>query len=117
MIKSIVAKPVDRVELETGFTAICPIDGSVDNYSLRIMYRPRCSSDECTYVELSSLREFLDSFRNKAVYHEDVLNEIMNKIIEAANPSELTIILMSEYKGIKYVIERKLSMPNYQHES
>ena len=114
MIRAVIAGPVDRVELETEFTAICPIDNTVDNYLVRIVYKPRCDNDKCMYLELSSFREFLDGFKNRAIYHEDLINEIMDEIVMLINPVKLSIILISNYRGIRYIIERNLNnkVPN-----
>ncbi|MCG2863212.1 MAG: hypothetical protein L7H10_02040 [Vulcanisaeta sp.] len=109
MIRAVIARPVDRVELEAEFTAICPVDNTVDNYLIRIMYKPRCDNDRCMYLELGSFREFLDSFKNRAVYHEDLINEVMDEIVRSINPAELSITLVSNYRGIRYVIERNLN--------
>ncbi|MGC9152888.1 MAG: hypothetical protein ACP5GY_04045 [Vulcanisaeta sp.] len=110
MIKAVKAQQVDYVELETAFTAICPVDNTIDNYIIKVRYRPRCDNDGCAYIELGSFRDYLDGFKGRAIYHEDVANEIINEIMKSIRPVELSITLISNYRGIKYVLERKINM-------
>ena len=115
MIRVVRAGPVDYVHLETTLTAICPVDHSVDNYVLEVDYKPSCQNNRCIYAELNSLREYLDGFRNRVIYHEDLINELMSEFIRALNPVEITITLTSNYKGIKYVIRRTIKTQDSQH--
>ncbi|GAB6946309.1 hypothetical protein JCM16161A_04390 [Vulcanisaeta sp. JCM 16161] len=109
MIRTIKAGPVDQVHLEASFTAICPVDHSIDNYIVEIDYKPTCGNDGCIYIELNSLREYLDGFRDRIIYHEDLINELISRFMEALNPVEITVTLISNYRGIKYVIKRGIN--------
>ncbi|MGC8605976.1 MAG: hypothetical protein ACP5GZ_08840 [Vulcanisaeta sp.] len=109
------AGPVDNVHIETTFSAICPVDHSVDNYNLEIDYKPLCRNNECIYIELNSLREYLDGFKGRIVYHEDLINELINELVKVLSPIEITVTLTSNYRGIKYVIRRSISTRGSQY--
>ncbi|WP_054844416.1 hypothetical protein [Vulcanisaeta souniana] len=63
MVRVIRAGPVDNVHIETTFSAVCPIDHSIDNYVIEIDYKPSCNTDGCNYLELSSLGNGLMSLK------------------------------------------------------
>ena len=115
MIRVIRAGPVDHVHLETSFTAICPVDHSIDNYVLEVDYKPSCQDNYCIYMELNSFREYLDRFKDRVIYHEDLINELIREFMMALNPVEMTIVLTSNYRGIKYVIRRSVNTRDSQH--
>ncbi|WP_054853566.1 hypothetical protein [Vulcanisaeta distributa] len=116
MMRTIKAGPVDYVHLETSFSAICPVDRSIDNYVIEVEYKPACNDDGCIYIELNSLREYLDGFKDRVIYHEDLINELVNEFVRTLNPIEITVTLTSNYKGIKYVIRRNINKQGSQHE-
>ncbi|MGC8597048.1 MAG: hypothetical protein ACP5NY_03915 [Thermocladium sp.] len=106
MINCIKAKLTDRVTINTKMIAMCPVTNTIDNYSVTIEYKPNCEDPEgCQYIELKSLREYLDSFRDRLIYHEDLINELLKTIQETCDPDELRIVLNSEYMGMRYTIE------------
>ncbi|MFB6469849.1 MAG: hypothetical protein TU36_001225 [Vulcanisaeta sp. AZ3] len=117
MITVVIAKPVNNVEIESRFTAVCPVDNSIDDYTIRITYRPRCNDKNCVYLELGSLKDYLDGFKGRVIYHEDLINEIMNEVIKSIRPIEIMIELISSYRGIKYILEKRVIEENYQYES
>lgn len=69
------------------FTCLCPMSGFPDFATLLFRYIP----DECC-VELKSLKLYINRFRNEYMYHEDVVNRILDDFIEAVDPKwiELT---------------------------
>ncbi len=115
MIRVIRARPVDHVHIETSFSAVCPVDHSVDNYVVEIDYKPACNGDDCAYIELGSLREYLDGFRDRVIYHEDVINELLSELMRVLAPVEVSITLTSNYRGIKYVIKKGVNTRSPQH--
>jgi len=56
-----------RVRLASEFSAICPISKTVDKYVVEIEY---VGNDR--FIELGSLRRYLDSFRDQEWYHEEL---------------------------------------------
>ncbi len=70
------------VELETDeFTCVCPATGQPDFASIRIQYVP----DE-KIVESTSLKLYFWSFRNEGVFHEHVVNQILDDVVECLDP-------------------------------
>jgi 7-cyano-7-deazaguanine reductase len=69
------------------FTCLCPRSGFPDFATIRIRYVP---DQYC--VELKSLKLYINSFRNKKVFHEDVTNVIIQDLIDLLDPHEVTVV-------------------------
>lgn len=69
------------------FTCLCPRSGFPDFATIRIKYIPH---KYC--VELKSLKLYINTFRNKKVFHEDVTNNIIQDLIDLLDPWELEVI-------------------------
>ena len=81
--------PGNRIEISftsTEFTAICPYSDFPDFATLRIRYVPdrRC-------IELKSLKLYINSFREVKIFHEHVINRILEDFIAACDPLEFHI--------------------------
>jgi 7-cyano-7-deazaguanine reductase len=68
------------------FTCVCPRTGQPDFATIRIRYVP---ARLC--VELKSLKLYLWSFRNEGAFHEDVTCRILDDLVRALEPRELTV--------------------------
>src|ERR671932_789473 len=69
------------------FTCICPRTGQPDFATIRIRYVP-----DQLCVELKSLKLYLWSFRNEGAFHEAVINEILDHLVEACRPRSMTVV-------------------------
>lgn len=69
------------------FTCLCPRSGFPDFATIRIKYVP----DEFC-VELKSLKLYINGFRNKKVFHEDVTNNIIQDLIDLLDPHEIEVV-------------------------
>ena len=69
------------------FTCVCPRTGQPDFATIRIRYVP---AHLC--VELKSLKLYLWSFRNEGAFHEAVINQILDDLVQALRPKSLTVI-------------------------
>jgi len=69
------------------FTCICPRSGFPDFATIKIRYSP---DKKC--VELKSLKLYINSFRDKKVFHEDVTNNIMDDLLKLLDPWEITVV-------------------------
>ena len=92
------------------FTCLCPRSGFPDFATIHIKYIPnlRC-------VELKSLKLYINKFRNQKVFHEDVVNIIMDDLVEALNPHEIEVVGDFTVRGnVKTVITARhvLSAPS-----
>ena len=68
------------------FTCLCPKTGQPDFAHLAIRYVP----DELC-VELKSLKLYIWSYRDTGAFHEDVTNRILDDLVAAVDPREITI--------------------------
>ena len=63
------------------FTAICPFSDFPDFATIRIEYVP---NERC--VELKSLKLYINSFRNVKIFHEHVVNVILEDFVRTCDP-------------------------------
>ncbi|HEU4391594.1 MAG TPA: preQ(1) synthase [Blastocatellia bacterium] len=82
------------------FTAICPFSDFPDFATIKIDYVPnhRC-------VELKSLKLYINSFRSVKIFHEHVVNRILEDFVRACDP--LSVELEGDFNvrgNIKTVI-------------
>lgn len=68
------------------FTAICPFSDFPDFATIRLEYVP---NERC--VELKSLKLYINSFRNVRVFHEHVINMILEDFTRACDPLSVDI--------------------------
>lgn len=68
------------------FTAICPFSDFPDFATIRIDYIP---NGLC--VELKSLKLYINSFRNVKIFHEHVINIILEDFVQACDPLSMEI--------------------------
>ena len=68
------------------FNCICPKTGLPDFATIRIDYVPdrRC-------VELKSLKLYITAFRDIGIFHEHVVNRILDDLVEALTPREIKV--------------------------
>ena len=91
------------VHLETNeFTCICPKTGLPDFATLTIDY---CPDKVC--IELKSFKLYIHAFRNVGVFHEHVINRILDDFTLAAKPRWAKIKMeFNPRGGIKTSLER-----------
>ncbi|WP_320675425.1 preQ(1) synthase [Prochlorococcus sp. MIT 1341] len=63
------------------FTCLCPFSGYPDFAIIRLIYQP-----ELKVLELKALKLYVNSYRNRTISHEEVVNRILDDIVEACNP-------------------------------
>ncbi len=68
------------------FTCICPFSDFPDFAKIRLEYVP---NERC--VELKSLKLYINSFREVKVFHEHVINMIMEDFVNACDPLSVEI--------------------------
>ena len=68
------------------FTCICPFSDFPDFAVIRLEYSPR---ERC--VELKSLKLYVNSFREVKVFHEHVINLILEDFVRACDPLSVEI--------------------------
>ena len=76
-----------KINFETPeFTCICPFSDFPDFATIRLEYVPQ---KHC--VELKSLKLYINSFRNVKVFHEHVINMILEDFVSACDPLRVEI--------------------------
>jgi 7-cyano-7-deazaguanine reductase len=86
------------------FTSLCPITGQPDFGTITIRYVP---NRLC--LESKSLKLYLFAFRNEGVFHEAVVNRILDDIKKAIGPRQLTV--SGEFRargGISIAVEARM---------
>jgi 7-cyano-7-deazaguanine reductase len=82
------------------FTSVCPKTGLPDFGEIRITYVPHA---QC--IELKSLKYYFIEFRNRGIFYEHVINEILDDLVAAIQPRRMTVVGdFSVRGGIKTVV-------------
>jgi len=68
------------------FTCICPFSDFPDFATIRIEYVP---NERC--IELKSLKLYINSFRDVKIFHEHVMNIILEDFVRACDPVSVEI--------------------------
>lgn len=97
-----------KIDFEiTEFTAICPFSDFPDFATIRLEYIP---NERC--VELKSLKLYINAFRNVKIFHEHVINVILEDFVKACDP--LSVELEGDFHvrgNIKTVVRAKYKKP------
>jgi len=90
------------------FTAICPFSDFPDFGVIRLRYVP---NKLC--VELKSLKLYINSFRSVKIFHEHVVNLILEDFIAACDPLRVEIEGDYNVRGnIKTVVRASYTRPD-----
>jgi 7-cyano-7-deazaguanine reductase len=97
---------VRRYEVEftcPEFTCVCPASGFPDFATIHIKYIPR---KWC--VELKSLKLYINQFRDRGIFHEDVANVILDDLLALLDPWEMEVVGDFSVRGnIKTVVRAR----------
>lgn len=89
------------------FTAICPFSDFPDFAILRLKYVP---NERC--IELKSLKLYINSFRDIKVFHEHVINIILDDFVAACDPIKVELEGDFHVRGnIKTVVKASYTKP------
>ena len=93
------------------FTAICPFSDFPDFAVIRLKYVP---NERC--IELKSLKMYINAFRNIKIFHEHVINIIMEDFVKACDPLKVRDRRRFSRPG-KYQDDRPVKLYNEAYES
>ena len=83
------------VEYSTSeLTAICPVTGQPDFYELKLSYRPATQ-----LLESKAMKLYLWGFRDRGVFAEDLAAILLEDLIAACEPEEMTVDLTQQVRG------------------
>jgi 7-cyano-7-deazaguanine reductase len=68
------------------YTSVCPITGNPDFGTITIEYIP---GKLC--LELKSLKLYFLEFRNRGVFYESLVNEILDDLVESCSPIRMKV--------------------------
>jgi len=63
------------------FTCLCPVTGQPDYAKISIIYAPKGA-----ILESKSLKLYLWAYREEGIFHEHVVNRILDDVVEALEP-------------------------------
>lgn len=75
-------------------TAICPVTGQPDFYDLKLSYRPRAK-----LLESKAMKLYLWGFRDKGAFAEDLAATLLEDLVAACDPEEMTVDLTQQMRG------------------
>ena len=76
------------VTLETSeFTCLCPVTGQPDFATIKVAYVP-----DQKIVESKSYKLYLWSYRNEGVFHEHVVNTILDDLVAVLDPHYIRVV-------------------------
>src|SRR5215213_5882463 len=75
-------------------TATCPTTGQPDFYELKLSYRPKGS-----LIESKALKLYLWGLRDKGIFAEDLAATLLNDLVGACDPQEMTVDLIQQVRG------------------
>ncbi len=94
------------------FTAICPFSEFPDFAVIKLDYVP---NQRC--IELKSLKLYINSFRNIKVFHEHVINIILEDFVRACDPLRVSVEGDFHVRGnIKTIVRANYEKPRYDSE-
>lgn len=76
------------------FTCVCPKTGLPDFATLTISYMP---NKEC--IELKSFKEYLLAYRDLGIFHEHVVNKLLEDLVAACKPRQMKITGVFNNRG------------------
>lgn len=76
------------------FTCICPKTGLPDFGTIKILYRPTK-----TCLELKSLKMYFVFYRNLGIFHEHLVNKILDDIVKACTPRWAKVEVVMNPRG------------------
>lgn len=92
------------------FTCVCPFSDFPDFATIRLEYVP---NERC--IELKSLKLYINSFRQVKVFHEHVINMIMEDFVRACDPLRVQLEGDFNVRGnIKTVVRAKYEKKSSQ---
>jgi 7-cyano-7-deazaguanine reductase len=69
------------------FTAVCPKTGQPDFGTILITYVP-----DASIIELKGLKLYLFEYRNRGIYYEHSINQILDDLVAACKPRRMRVI-------------------------
>lgn len=90
------------------FTCVCPKTGLPDFAELQLTYVP---GRVC--IELKSFKEYLLVYRDQGIFHENVVNKVLDDIVAAVKPRRARLVgIFNARGGIQTSVSREYRSDN-----
>jgi 7-cyano-7-deazaguanine reductase len=77
-----------EIRFEFGeFTSMCPVTGQPDFATITLTYTP---DQKC--VEMKSLKLYFFAFRDKGIFYEAVINQILDDLVAVLDPLRMEVV-------------------------
>ena len=76
------------------FTCMCPKTGLPDFACININYVP-----DLLCLELKSLKEYIVAYRDTGIFHEHVVNKILQDCVKACKPLKMEVVGVFNARG------------------
>ena len=87
------------------FSCVCPKTGLPDFAELHLTYVP-----DKLCIELKSFKEYLLAYRNKGIFHENVVNRVLDDIVATIKPRRARLEgIFNSRGGIQTTVVREYS--------
>jgi 7-cyano-7-deazaguanine reductase len=83
------------------FTCLCPFSGYPDFALLRLLYQPAPR-----VLELKAIKLYVNSYRDRAISHEEVANRILDDLVAAADPQWMELVADFSRRGNVHTVVR-----------
>lgn len=91
------------------FTCLCPRTGYPDFATIELRYTP---DQYC--LELKALKLYINKFRDRGIFHEEAVNEILEALVEVSQPRWMAVKGDFNPRGnIHTVVEAEYTAPGY----
>ena len=92
------------------FTCLCPRTGYPDFATLELHYVP---DKHC--LELKSFKLFINKYRDRGIFHEQVVNEVLDALVAVVKPRFMRVRGDFNPRGnIHTVVEAEYRAPGYK---
>jgi 7-cyano-7-deazaguanine reductase len=92
------------------FTCLCPMTGYPDFGTITIKYIP----DEFCF-ELKSVKLYINKYRDIGIFHEEVVNKILEDLIKVGKPRWIEVFGDFNPRGnVKTVVRAEFTAPGYK---
>jgi 7-cyano-7-deazaguanine reductase len=92
------------------FTCLCPRSGYPDFAVLELSYIP-----DKFCLELKSWKLFINKYRDRGIFHEDAINEILEQLVQVVKPRYMSIKGDFNPRGnIHTVVQAEYCAPDFK---
>lgn len=87
------------------FSCVCPKTGMPDFAELKLTFVP-----DQLCIELKSFKEYLLAYRNKGIFHENVVNRVLDDVVATIKPRRARLEgIFNSRGGIQTTVVREYS--------